>query len=105
MSEKLEVRVHIDEHTYHSPVPTDGDALYALGHVKRSLVLYREVAGDQEDQPVPQGKEHMHLTRDEQFHRGEPHHVGEGGGPTSQDRGGLPHGRTRLSWLEGVVTA
>jgi Multiubiquitin len=74
MSEKHEVRVHIDEHPYHSPVPTDGDALYALGHVKPGLVLYREMTGDQEDRPVPQGMEHIHLTEDEHFHSGEPHH-------------------------------
>jgi hypothetical protein len=74
MSENHEVRVHIDERPYHSPNPTDGDGLYALGHVKPALLLYREVTGDQEDQPVPRGKEHIHLIHDEHFHSGEPHH-------------------------------
>ncbi len=70
---KHEVRIHIDEKPYHSPNPTDGDALYALGQVKPGLELYREVSGDQEDQPVPRGKERIHLTQDEHFHSGEPH--------------------------------
>jgi hypothetical protein len=74
MSEKHEVRIHIDEHPYQSPNPTDGEALYALGHVKPGLELYREVTGDREDQPVPRSKEHIHLTQDEHFHSGEPHH-------------------------------
>jgi hypothetical protein len=71
---KGNVRIHIDEHLYHSANPTDGDALYALGHVKPGLELYREVAGDREDQPVPRNKEHVHLAEDEHFHSGEPHH-------------------------------
>ena len=73
MSEIHEVRIHIDEAAYHSPNPTDGEALYALGRVKPGLVLYREVSGDREDQPVPRSKEHIHLTEDEHFHSGEPH--------------------------------
>jgi hypothetical protein len=71
---KHEVRIHIDEEQYHSPTPTNGEALYALGHVKPGLELFREVGGDREDQPVPKGKEHIHLTEDEHFHSGEPHH-------------------------------
>src|SRR5580700_9139965 len=74
MAEKHEVRIHIDEHAYHSPNPTDGEALYALGHVKPGLELYREVHGDREDQPVPRINEHIHLTDDEHLHSGEPHH-------------------------------
>jgi Multiubiquitin len=67
------VRIHIDEREYHSPNPTDGDALYVLGHVKPGLELYREVTGDQEDQPVLLNKEYIHLMEDEHFHSGEPH--------------------------------
>lgn len=70
------VRIHIDEHEYHSPNLIDGDALYALGHVKPGLELYREVTGDQEDQPVPRGKEHIELVQDEHFHSGGSHHQG-----------------------------
>ena len=71
---KHEVRIHIDEQAYQSPNPTDGEALYALGHVKPGLELFREVSGDRDDQPVPRSKEHIHLTEDEHFHSGEPHH-------------------------------
>ena len=71
---KSTVRIHIDEHEYHSPNPTTGEALYDLGHVKPGLELFREVIGDREDQPVPRNKEHIHLTEDEHFHSGEPHH-------------------------------
>jgi hypothetical protein len=73
MSENNGVRVHIDEHAYHFPSPAEADALYATAHVRSGLVLYREVTGDREDQPVPRGKEHVHLTQDEHFHSGEPH--------------------------------
>ena len=71
---KHEVRIHIDEEAYDSPNPTDGEALYALGHVKPGLELYREVTGDREDQPVPRNKEHVHLAEDEHFHSDEPRH-------------------------------
>ena len=71
---KHEVRIHIDERAYHSPNPTTGEALYLLGHVKPGLELYREVTGDQEDQPISRNTEHIHLTEDEHFHSGEPHH-------------------------------
>jgi hypothetical protein len=74
MSETREVRIHVDGEPYRSPSPTDGEALYALGHVKPGLELFREVSGDREDQPVPRTKEHIHLTEDEHFHSGEPHH-------------------------------
>src|SRR5262249_36159204 len=73
MSEKHEVRIHIDEHPCHSPNPTDGEALYVLGRVKPGLEFYREVTGNQEDQAVPRSKEHIHLAQDEHFHSGEPH--------------------------------
>jgi hypothetical protein len=71
---KTNLRIHIDEQAYESPNPTESDALYVLGHVKPGLELYQEVTGDQEDRPVPRSKEHIHLTQDEHFHSGEPHH-------------------------------
>jgi hypothetical protein len=74
MSEKPEARIHIDEDAYLSSNPTDGEALYALGHIKSGLELFREVSGDREDQPIPRNKEHIHLTEDEHFHSGEPHY-------------------------------
>ena len=73
MSEKSEVRVHIDEHPYHLSSPSDGDVLYATAQVRPGRVLYREVSGDREDQLVPRSKELVNLTQDEHFHSGEPH--------------------------------
>ena len=67
-----EVRVHIDDTRHHSPNPTTGEALYALGRVKAGFVLYREVGGNQEDPVVPNGPEKIHLKQDQHFHSGEP---------------------------------
>lgn len=66
------VRIHIDQKPYHSPNPTTGEALYALGHVAPGLALYREVRGDREDPPVRNGPETVHLKEDEHFHSGPP---------------------------------
>jgi hypothetical protein len=72
MSEKHNVRVHIDQHKYESPSPTTGQALYELGKVAPGLVLYREVTGDREDRVIPNGPETVHLKDDEHFHSGIP---------------------------------
>ena len=40
-SEHSAVRIHIDQHEYHSLSPTTGAALYALGKVKPGLDLFR----------------------------------------------------------------
>ena len=53
---KHEVRIHIDRKPYQSPNPATGAALYALGHVPTGYELFREVRGDQEDEPVANGK-------------------------------------------------
>lgn len=67
-----EVRIHIDQKQYHSPNPTTGEALYALGHVAADLELYKEVDGDREDRPILNGPEAVHLKEDDHFHSG-PH--------------------------------
>lgn len=67
------VRIHIDEKRYESPNPTTGHALYALGNVRPGYELYREVSGNKEDTPVPNGPEKVHLKEDDHFHSGEPH--------------------------------
>ena len=72
IAEIREVRIHIDEEPYHSPNPTTGAALYALGHVVAGLELYREVNGDREDEPIENGPETVHLKEDEHFHSGPP---------------------------------
>lgn len=68
------VRIHIDQRPFHSPNPTTGSALYALGGVEPGRELFREVIGDHEDQALPRNEEHVHLTEDEHFHTGEGHH-------------------------------
>lgn len=68
-------RIHIDQHRYESPNPTTGEALYALGQVQAGLLLYREVTGDREDQPVQNGPETVHLREDEHFHSGPPRSI------------------------------
>jgi hypothetical protein len=69
---KSEVKIFIDQHSYHSPTPTTGGTLYLLGKVEDGLFLYREVKGDHEDPEVPNGPEAVHLREDEHFHSGKP---------------------------------
>jgi hypothetical protein len=69
---KHEVRIHIDQQPHHSPNPTTGDALYALGRVPTGLDLFCEVGGDREDPEVPRRPEVVHLKEDEHFHSGPP---------------------------------
>ena len=69
---KHKVRIHIDEKPYESPNPTTGESLYTLGHVPAGLELYREVRGDHEDPPIPNGPQTVRLEEDEHFHSGSP---------------------------------
>ena len=66
------MKIFIDQNAYHSPNPTTGAALYALGKVKPGLELFREVTGDREDPEVANGPEAVHLKEDEHFHSGKP---------------------------------
>ena len=66
------VRIYIDQKPYHSPNPTTGEAIYALGNVPQGSVLYREVRGDLEDRAIKNGPEIVHLKEDEHFHSGPP---------------------------------
>jgi hypothetical protein len=63
-----EVRVHIDQKPYRTPNPTTGAALYALAAIPPELALYREVRGDQEDYPIDNDADAIHLHEDEHFH-------------------------------------
>jgi hypothetical protein len=67
MTEKR-VRIHIDQHPYHSPTPTTGVALYELAHIGPELQLYKEVGGDREDRLIPRDDHEVHLHEDEHFH-------------------------------------
>jgi Multiubiquitin len=66
------VRIHIDQEPHESPNPTTGEALYVLGRVPPGLELYREVTGDEEDPPLANGPEVVHLREDEHFHSAPP---------------------------------
>ncbi len=66
------MRIHIDQKPYHSPNPTTGEALYALGKVAPGLELFREVSGDREDPEVPNDPQPVHLKEDEHLHSGKP---------------------------------
>ena len=74
--EHREVRIHIDRHPYESPHPTTGAALYVLGKVHAGHRLFREVQGDEEDEPVYNDGEKVHLKEDEHFYSEEGHHKG-----------------------------
>jgi len=73
MDKEHEVRIHIDQHPYHSPNPTTGVALYRLGKVREGYELYKEVGGNHEDEPVPDDHAPVHLKEDEHFHSAERH--------------------------------
>ncbi len=66
------VRIHIDQKPYQSQTPTTGQALLTLADIAPSLILYREVKGDQEDQPLPDDDSVVHLKEDEHLHSGQP---------------------------------
>ena len=62
------VRIHIDRVAYELPNPTTGEALYALATIPKHEKLYREVAGDTEDELIPRDETVVHLTVDEHFY-------------------------------------
>jgi hypothetical protein len=75
--EASHVRVHIDRKPYDSPNPTNGQALYDLGKVyEHHILLYREMRGDQEDQPVLRDHERVCLEEDAHFYTAEDHKKG-----------------------------
>ena len=74
--ENREVRIHIDRHPCESPNPTVGAALYVLGKVYADRRLFREVQGDEEDEPIFNSDERVHLKVDEHFYSEEGRHAG-----------------------------
>lgn len=63
-----EVRIHIDRNPYESPNPTTGEALYVLADIGKHRELFREEAGDEEDQFIPRDDAKVHLTQDAHFY-------------------------------------
>jgi len=70
------VRVHINRVCHESPSRTEGEALYALGTIPPGHQLYREVEGDEEDEPIENGSERLHLREDEHFYSEPERHKG-----------------------------
>lgn len=63
-----EVRIHINREAYHSPSPTAGEALYALGDVPKNEALYREVQGNEEDERIVRDDTPVDLVADAHFY-------------------------------------
>jgi len=62
------VRVHIDREPYETETPTTGIALYELANIEPHFELFREVGGDDEDDPVPRDHTPIRLKEDEHFY-------------------------------------
>ncbi len=62
------VRIHINRVAINSPNPTTGEALYSLAEIPKREKLYREVAGDEEDERIPRDETPVHLKRDQHFY-------------------------------------
>jgi hypothetical protein len=62
------VRVHIDRVAHETETPTTGAALYALAEIGQHFELFREVEGDDEDDPIPRDGTPIRLREDEHFY-------------------------------------
>jgi hypothetical protein len=62
------VRVHIDREPYETETPTTGAALYKLAGIGPKFDLFREAAGDAEDEFIARDDTPVHLTEDEHFY-------------------------------------
>jgi hypothetical protein len=62
------VKIYIDRVEKTSPTPTTGVALYALGSVPDTYVLFREVQGHRDDELVPKTEAPIHLIEWEHFY-------------------------------------
>lgn len=71
VSKHHHVRIHINREPHEAPNPTTGEALYLLGNVSAKQQLYREVQGDEEDEPIENDNATVHLKEDEHFYSAE----------------------------------
>jgi hypothetical protein len=62
------VEIIIDRKRLESPRDTTGAALYVLGAVLANYTLYRETAGPNEDEPIPNAATPIRVHRDEKFY-------------------------------------
>lgn len=68
-------RVHIDGRPFELQSPITGKALYEAAHVPEGEVLYREVTGDREDEPIAKEAPDIGLNQDEHFYASHPHKI------------------------------
>ena len=62
------VKIYIDRVEKTSPDPSTGAALYALGSVPDTYVLFREIQGHRDDELVPKTEVPIHLSEWEHFY-------------------------------------
>ncbi|WFU04579.1 multiubiquitin domain-containing protein (plasmid) [Rhizobium sp. CB3171] len=62
------VRIHINRVAIESPNPTTGEALYALAEIPKREKLYREIAGDEEDEAISHDETLIYLTQNQHFY-------------------------------------
>lgn len=66
--ESKTVEIIIDRKRLESLRETTGAALYVLGAVAANYTLYRETAGPEEDEPIPNAATPIRVSRDEKFY-------------------------------------
>lgn len=62
------VRIHINRVAVETSNPTTGEALCALADLEQHEKLYREVAGNEEDERIRRDETPIHLTQDQHFY-------------------------------------
>jgi hypothetical protein len=62
------VRVHIDRQQYRAETPSTGAALYALAEIGPKFELFREAAGDAEDEFIARDQTLIQLNQDAHFY-------------------------------------
>ncbi|WP_054209049.1 multiubiquitin domain-containing protein [Bosea vaviloviae] len=62
------VRIHVNRVAIQSPTPTTGEALYALANIPKHETLYREIAGEHDDERIPRDETPIHLTKNQRFY-------------------------------------
>ena len=62
------VRIHIDREPHETETPTTGASLYALAEIGPKFELFREAAGDDEDEFIARDDAPVPLAQDEHFY-------------------------------------
>lgn len=70
-----QIRIYINREPFESPDPTTGAALYALGKIGAHQELFREEAGNHEDDLVPNDTTLVRVNKDEHFYSQRDFHI------------------------------